>query len=365
MEHAFVFPAIRGVQAGREYYVSMCPLRIIPKLFLFDEEELSAEVRAQRTLNQNRIPDIARYILKNRDDYVFSSLTASIDGDVKFDELEENDSELQALGHLQISMSASFVINDGQHRRAAIETALREDPTLGSETISVVFFVDSGLERSQQMFADLNRNAVRPSKSLGVLYDHRDEMSHLTRLVVFSSDFLEPLVELEKTSLSLRSRKLFTLSSLHNANQVLIEAFPQDMPMKEKANRIVDFWEAVAEHIDHWQEVRANEMTSGDVRGDFIHSHSLTLEALANVGRELLEDDSEDLEQQLEGLAKIDWSRENPDWEGRALKSGSVVNSRAHVTLTTAYIKQHLGLPLTDKQLDAEASLNGREVAYE
>src|SRR5437870_9539 len=33
----YVFPAIRGIQARREYYVSMCPLRLIPKLFLFDE----------------------------------------------------------------------------------------------------------------------------------------------------------------------------------------------------------------------------------------------------------------------------------------------------------------------------------------
>ena len=27
------FDAIRGVQAGREFYVAMCPMKIIPKLF--------------------------------------------------------------------------------------------------------------------------------------------------------------------------------------------------------------------------------------------------------------------------------------------------------------------------------------------
>ena len=31
------FPSIRGVQAGKEYFVAMCPLRIIPKIFIFDE----------------------------------------------------------------------------------------------------------------------------------------------------------------------------------------------------------------------------------------------------------------------------------------------------------------------------------------
>ena len=42
--------------------------------------------------------------------------------------------------------------------------------------ISVVFFQDDGLKRSQQMFSDLNKNAVKPTKSLNILYDHRDEV---------------------------------------------------------------------------------------------------------------------------------------------------------------------------------------------
>ena len=35
----YSFPAIRGIQAGREYYTSMCPMRLIPKIFYYDEEE--------------------------------------------------------------------------------------------------------------------------------------------------------------------------------------------------------------------------------------------------------------------------------------------------------------------------------------
>ncbi len=66
---SYVFPAIRGVQAGREYYVSMCPLRLLPKLFQFDDEEMLPELRAQRTLNRGRIPDIARYIVVNKSTY--------------------------------------------------------------------------------------------------------------------------------------------------------------------------------------------------------------------------------------------------------------------------------------------------------
>src|SRR5690242_2619818 len=73
----YTFPAIRGVQAGREYYVSQCPLRLIPRLFLFDDADLPPEVRAQRVLNKARLPEIASYIVENPDSYVFSAITAS------------------------------------------------------------------------------------------------------------------------------------------------------------------------------------------------------------------------------------------------------------------------------------------------
>ena len=73
----YIFPSIRGIQAGREYYISMCPIHLIPKIFLFDEEELKPELRAQRTLNRQRVPEMARYMLSNPRGYTFSALTAS------------------------------------------------------------------------------------------------------------------------------------------------------------------------------------------------------------------------------------------------------------------------------------------------
>ena len=213
------FPAIRGIQAGREYYVSQCPLRLLPRLFTFDDTELPVEVRAQRTLNRQRLPEMASYVVENRKDYVFSAITASVDGELHFEPFGEPDSQL---GLLQIPMSARFIINDGQHRRGAIELALAEDPSLGDETIAVVFFTDLGLERCQQMFADLNRYAIRPSASIGVLYDHLDPLSSITREAVARVALLRDVVELEKTTLAPKSRKLFTLSAQFTANKALL-----------------------------------------------------------------------------------------------------------------------------------------------
>jgi DNA sulfur modification protein DndB len=161
--YGYTFPALRGMQAGSEYYVAMCPLSLLPKLFVFDEASIPAELRAQRQLNLARIPEITRYILENRSDYVFSAITVSIDSEVTFQPVSDA-RDSSGIGHLFVPMTARFIINDGQHRRAAIERALEIQPDLSAEMIAVVFYTDVGLRRTQQLFADLNKHAVRPTK---------------------------------------------------------------------------------------------------------------------------------------------------------------------------------------------------------
>lgn len=88
-------------------------------------------------------------------------------------------------------MEAVFLINDGQHRKAAIEAAMEEDSSLGKETISIVFYSDNGLARSQQMFTDLNKHAVKTSNSLATLYDSRDQIAVATKNIIDAIPFFK------------------------------------------------------------------------------------------------------------------------------------------------------------------------------
>lgn len=355
----YVFPAIRGVQAGREYYVTMCPLRLIPRMFLFDEEELTPEMRAQRTLNKGRVPEIARYILENSDNYVFSALTASVDADVQFEPIA-NDGPSERVGTLTIPMSARFVINDGQHRRAAIQQALAENPALGDESIAIVMFLDVGLERCQQMFADLNRYAVRPAKSTGVLYDHRDEISALTRLVVMRSAFLRDLTEMETSNLAQRSRKLFTLSALYTATKALLDGIEEDN-FERQVDHAARYWELVADQFPEWEQVFNREITAGEVRQDFIHTHGVVLHALGKVGNTLLGQSRgvRSWSTALKKLRELDWHRSSSIWEGRAVIGGRVSKSAANVLLTAAAMRAAMGLPLPPDEQRAEDAFQG------
>lgn len=348
------FPVIRGLQARREYFVAMWTLRMLRQISIFDEDELPPEFRAQRTLNRARIPEISGYILDNPDDYVFSALTVSIDSDVVFDPLPGQDK----LGLLRVPMEARFIINDGQHRRAAIIEALDQRPELAHETIAVVFFLDIGLERCQQMFADLNRYAIRPSRSLGLLYDHRNDKAKLAKLVIMKSDFFRDIVDMEKSSLAKRSRKLFTLSAFYNACADLIQGMATG-DLVQDADLARGYWDAIPEQFPMWAQVREGRIPSSEVREGFIHSHGIALQALGKAGNTLLRNHPKDWRKRLAGLKDIDWSRNNAKlWEGRAMIGGKVSKVTTNVILTTNVIKKALSLPLDEEQQRVEDAHN-------
>jgi DNA sulfur modification protein DndB len=358
MEPTLTFPAIRGVQAQREYYVAMWSLRLMRQVSIFNEDELPPELRAQRILNKARIPEISGYILDNPDDYVFSALTVSIDSDVKFDPIAGQDK----LGILKVPMEAKFIINDGQHRRAAIIEALEQRPELAHETIAVVFFLDIGLERCQQMFADLNRHAIRPSRSLGLLYDHRNDKAKLAKLVILKSEVFREIVDMEKSSLAKRSRKLFTLSAFFNACADLVEGLATGV-LNDDASMAREFWEEVAKRFPSWTQVRLGRMPASEVREGYIHSHGIALQAIGKAGNAMLKLHPNDWRKRLSALEKIDWSRANAKvWEGRALIGGKVSKVTTNVTLTTNVIKKALGLPLDPEEQKIETATRKRDL---
>ncbi|MET0002059.1 MAG: DNA sulfur modification protein DndB [Candidatus Thiodiazotropha sp.] len=347
------FPAIRGVQAGKACYIAMCPMRIVPKLFKFDEEEVPPELRAQRIINRGRIPDIASYLIDNPNDYTLSSLTASIDAMVTFEPMADMGFG-QNIGTLSIPMDAQILVNDGQHRRAAIEEAMNENPELGHDNISVLFFIDEGLVRSQQMFADLNKHAVRPSDSISTLYDHRDTLSDLARHVQAHVHVFSRLTETEKSSISNRSTKLFTLSSIKNASKALLSKGPKDSISKADKDIAVNYWNEIAANMPDWQLALNKEVTTSELREQYVHAHGVVLQAMGNIGADLVGKSEASLKKTLKKLKNINWSRVNGPWELRSMENGRISKARVKVILTGNYIKQELGMPLSSAEQEVE-----------
>ncbi len=334
---AFVFPAVKGVQAKREYFVSMVPQEVMAKIFEFADEEMPVEVRAQRVLNKARIPEIRDYILSNPDTYVFSALTVSVDGEMEFQSVSDANPQI---GIISISMTSRFLINDGQHRRAAIAEAIKLNPALKNEHISVVFYRDEGLRRSQQMFSDLNRYAIKPTKSINILFNSREESSIIAKAVIEKVSAFNGFVERERTTISNRSKALFTLSAICTATTELLKGMDGDI--SEKIDLAVTFWNEAAKHIVEWNEVKDGTRKSSDIRKDTVCSLSITLAALGYAGNALLQEYPSGWTKKLEALERIDWSKSNPEWENLIFVNGRVAANRSTQKAMSAYMKNIL-----------------------
>src|SRR5215510_4341873 len=343
------FPVMRGNMGGRQYYSLLISLSEIPRLFKFNDwEQSTPEVRAQRVLNKARVPDIAKYILDNEDGYLFSSITASYSCPVNFIPSADN----TETGILEMELeNLEFIINDGQHRCAAIAAALKENPALGKEKISVLLFETESLEQLQQMFSDLNRFVQKTSKSLGLLYDHRDSLSALTMEVAERVDVFRGMVDKEKVTIPRRSPNLFTISALYDAN---VKLLGKTIPKKgssayaEVLTTAVGYWTELSKIIGDWQKVKNGELSASELRQEKINTHAVVLRALGGVGRTLLAKYPEGWQGKLKLLATIDWrksvaSSANPLWDDVCITAGSVVSNRQARAATLAVLLREIG----------------------
>ena len=348
MDYSYHFPVVKGLQANREYYIAMVPLKMIPRLFPTDDEYVLPEYRAQRKLNISRIPVISKYIVENRESYVFSALAASIDGDFTLIPSKDN----EELGILHVSMDAKLLINDGQHRKAAILDAITEDPSLLEETISVVFYSDLGLARSQQMFTDLNKHAVKTSNSIAELYDSRDSLAVATRNVITRIDFLNEFTDKEIDNLGKYSSNLFTLSTFYKANSRIIKRANDDDEVF-----LFNYWNAVVENIIPWQDLKKHEISKIDLRENYVVTMAVIIQALGRLGK-FFYNESTDSFKKLDRLKMIDWHRNSSIWKLRIInEQGRIVNNEAAIILACNALKKQLEIKLDSSELAKEKTI--------
>ena len=347
MNFCYKFPVVKGIQAGREYFIAMVPLKMLGRLFPADEEYVLPEYRAQRKLNESRIPEIKRYIINNPNSYVFSALAASIDGEFRYIPSDYPDT-----GVLEVNMDAKFLINDGQHRKAAILAAIEENENLGEETISVVFYEDRGLSRSQQMFTDLNKHAVKTSNSIAELYDSRDPLAVTTRLVISSIPFLNEYVDKEKDNLGKFSSALFTLNTFYTANKRILR---RNECNKQFEKFLIDFWGTIVDNMSPWNDIKNKEISKRELREHYIATQAVVIQAFGRIGAYLFEHPEYSLNKYLPQISKINWKRNSDDWKLRVIRSnGRMINNADAIILAGNVIKQHINLPLTDDEITAE-----------
>lgn len=345
MQNFYSFSALAGLQARQATFAVNLPLGLVGKLFSKEDISLPADQRSQRIINQGRVNQIAKYILDNPNSYVLPPLVAYVrTGEIKFDA----NKDYPKLGELKISLSADLALFDGQHRCAAIQLAVAQKPFLADETITVYLLANQGVSAAQQIFADINMNAVKPAQSIKLLYNQRDQVTAFTKSMIKEIPLFEKYTDLERTNLPATSNKLFTFSGLYQANQILWNGLGDD---PSKPITISKFWEVLIPCIEEWEQLMDLAVHSELLRNQSLTAHSVTWMALAEVGLQLIKRRPNHNEWTF-ALERLDmnWSRQNPVWQGRVILGGKICKTRKNILLMANAILQHNRIELSKTQ---------------
>lgn len=328
-------PAIAGIQSDKPYYAAMCPIEFLVKLFKYEDPTLPPAMRTQRILNKSRIPEMRDYVLSGN--YTFSALTASIDG--RYDFLPSSKSA--STGTLRIDATAKVIINDGQHRREALLKALEINPELRNEHIVIVFYKAEGIEQAQQIFTDLNKHAIRPTKSLNILFDNRENFSKMVRETIATVEGFNGRTELEKTTISNRSKNIYTLSGIYSS----IEEFTRNLKLSEEELQmlVVKFYSSAYENVVEWKKVVAEEISPCDYRQSYVTAHAVFIKALGKVGRVLFDRYGESAVTKTKNLYNINLRKDNNDLQGIIMHGKRINGAAVSIEPLANYILKKMG----------------------
>lgn len=351
----FSIPAVRGTQGGHAFYAAMCPISLLPKLFpVGTDQTLTDSHQSFRTVKVSRVREIAREIVAHHDSFHLAAVTITVEHEVRFVTGKSNPKTQLAAGELCIPLEARLTIVDGIHRIYGLQRALKECPSLASECIAMVIHVDPNGSRRGQIFSDVKRHERSSAQSLRIGLDDRDETARLTRDVIAAVHVFVGAIEMEKTAISNRSRNLFTLSALYQANQILL-ADQKDNPYTDRLKIATEFWIEVAAQIPGWTQIVKGPASPADIRAGYVHCHAIGIAAIARAGRALLAQSPKGWKKRLAKLSSLNWSRSNVAlWEGRAMIGGRLSKSSSAVARAGNAVTIHLGLKLSPEEQEIE-----------
>lgn len=365
------FEAARGRQGDQDFFVTSMRLGEVAKNVGFVERELgegaeqSPDNMRQRKLNLKRVREEMRPYLTQNPDHFFGALVVEVirPGEATHQIRFVPSAENPDFGRIYLEGTEDLQALDGQHRLKAIQLALQERPELARESIAVLFLPHRSIQRSQQLFSDLNRYAKTPSKTLSLLFEHREFEARVAKVWARSSRaFGDGRTNLETTSLVAKAKHLITLSVLYECTRELIgkdydkktwDRERLEAEAERVGRQLAEWWdESVIAALPDIESAISGEIKPLTLRERYVYAHSVGWRAIARAVRAAKDQRSHNWKDVvLNGLRAIDWGIGNrQDWEGSALVAGSMANRRQNIVRAGTVIKLKLGLDVTDDE---------------
>lgn len=359
---ATYIPAMRARIGETSYFVTVLTLGEAARLIDYVEQvdgwtsETPSELKVQRKLNLRRVErEMVPYLVAH-DDHFYSALTVELrrpgfedqEATVEFVAEKSFPGGIE-FGTITLDGSELLYALDGQHRLKSIELAIRQRPELAREHIGLIVVPYRGITRSQTLFSDLNRNAKAPSKSVSLLFSHRDPLAQVAKAIADRSPLLRGRVNMETTSLSANSKHFITLSTLYEMVRSLAPDGAAEQTDSEAVNalteELVHVLSEVTEAMPSWQAVRDDEEHPAYLRQRELSMHGVGQRALAELTARARSAEPDEWPELLKRLSdRVDWRLTNEDWQGIALQGGRVNNTSTSIRLLSEYLADRVGL---------------------
>lgn len=232
--NAINIPAIRGILGDIVYYTASFTFKQIAERVKKVDGELhtstSLKDQLQRSLTKN-YESITNYILSQKEHFFNALVLAVYDGEPVWNEIEVGFKceDYYNMGFLMLNGEEKIFPVDGQHRVEGIKDAIKENPDLEDETISVILIGHQknkeGMERTRRIFSTLNRYAKPVSTGDIIALDEDDTVAIVTRNMLESFPlFMNDNISDDKNTKAIAEKdvKSFTsLIKLYETNKVI------------------------------------------------------------------------------------------------------------------------------------------------
>ena len=123
---------------------------------------------------------------------------------------------------------------------------------------------------------------------------------------------------------------------------------------EEEIKIIKEFWTETARNMSEWQLLIQGKVSAAEVRSGYVNAHTNLLNALGIFGNILIKEYPNDWKNKLGELKKINWSRDNEEWEGRLLQKGRMLKNKLGIELAVNTILTKCGIGLSQERLEFE-----------
>lgn len=330
-----ILPSLKVESKNFVYYVSSVKLNIACKIFMGNFNDIE-------NISLDKSSKIEKIILSNKNKLILNSFIVLFENEYTFSEILENNN----FGNLILSLiDNNFYMFEDENLKVALNKAILEEKSLKEESLIIVFLPVKNIKDAKDLVLKINSIDNSNLEDIEVVFDiestyKNNPFYEQINYLLENLPNLKNKIDFESTSLSLRSKKLFTINNVLDVSNTLLDSFLA-LSKEEQSTLLLDFWLFLFEIFPEWEDKKASE-----IRENYIHSSSMVLSSIADVSRKVIDKYKNDWKKHLFEISKINWEKSNIEWseEGiKILEDKSVISSIDSKNKLISYLSKKLG----------------------